>query len=70
MERYVYEHLKKYGNTIITETVYEKMGEKKILADLKKHGFDCIIKIYKHSYHDNLNENIIHQYKNIVLEVK
>lgn len=45
MKRYVYRNLSKYGNCYISENTYKKLGGKKILHDLKMHGYNCNIKI-------------------------
>lgn len=44
LESYIYSNLKNYKNAVIDNAVYKKLGEKKILADLKAHGFDCQIR--------------------------
>lgn len=49
LKPYVYEMLMLHGNTVISESVYTRLGEKTILNDLKKHGFDCYIRIAKHN---------------------
>lgn len=59
MEDYIYKHLKRFGNTIITEKLYNSLGEKKILEDLKTHGFNCEIIIY-----ENIDSD-----KDIIVEV-
>ena len=71
MEKYVYEHLKRYGNTVISEKVYDKMGEKKILKDLKRHGFDCEITVYKYKERDYIGKNVvIRTYRDIIVDIK
>lgn len=57
LKEYVYFHLKKDGNTIIDYKLYKKYGEKKILNELKKKGFNCIIKVVDH------NDDITDRYK-------
>ena len=49
MKPYVYEMLMLHGNTVISESVYDRLGEKTILNDLKKHGLDCYIRITNHN---------------------
>lgn len=49
LKPYVYEMLMLHGNTVISESVYKRLGEKTILNDLKKHGFDCYIRIANHN---------------------
>lgn len=67
LKPYVYEMLMLHGNTVISESVYNRLGEKTILNDLKKHGFDCYIRIARHN--DNFNQwssDSIH----IIIELK
>lgn len=54
MKKYVYDCLEKYGNVSISKNVYDKMGKNKILADLKRHGFECEIDIHVRHKHDVL----------------
>ena len=39
LQNYVYYNLKKYGNTIINEHTYNKLGVEKIKKDLAQNGF-------------------------------
>lgn len=45
LDKYVYKTLKKYGNCVININDLKRYGKKKILKDLKEHGFNCEIKI-------------------------
>ena len=47
LESYIYRNLERYGNCLISNELYEKLGEKKILNDLKNHGLNCIINVVK-----------------------
>ena len=42
LQKYVYENLTYYGNTIVSDIVYNALGEDGILADLKAKGFDNV----------------------------
>jgi hypothetical protein len=42
LQNYVYFNLKKYGNTIIGDVVYERLGKEKIKQDLSQNGFEDI----------------------------
>lgn len=68
LEDYVYRNLKKYSNCYIDEDSYNKMGEKYILSELKKHGYDCVITSYKNPYYDN--DNILSYEINYIIEAK
>ena len=50
LDQYVYNNLRKYGNTIIGESAYKRFGKNKILKDLEKHGFNCNIRIVGERY--------------------
>lgn len=52
LDNYVYENLRKFKNALISEEEYKKLGEKRILEDLKREGFDCEIYIYNHYYNE------------------
>lgn len=71
MKRYVYRNLSKYGNCYISEDTYKKLGGKKILHDLKMHGYNCNIKViksscYKYEHFEPVNDNE----KDIIIEVE
>lgn len=42
---YVYKNLRLYGNSLISNSTYEKYGERLILNELKKNGYDCNLKV-------------------------
>lgn len=44
LDNYVYDNLKKYGNTIISSYDLKRHGKSKIKEDLKRHGFNCNIR--------------------------
>lgn len=44
LKDWVYHSLKEYKNTAISDLTVKKFGEERILADLKKNGFNCTIK--------------------------
>ena len=66
---YVYENLEKYGNTVINDNFYKKIGKKIVLSDLKNNGFDCEIKIYPHLIKDHCGL-IIQNDNDIIIQVK
>jgi len=68
MEDYIYKHLKRFGNTIITENLYNSLGEKKILDDLKEHGFNCEIVIYENIDSDSVGRKNYKE-KDIIVQV-
>lgn len=39
LQNYVYANLEKYGNSVISNAVYEKLGRKKTIEDLEQNGF-------------------------------
>lgn len=39
LQNYVYHNLKKFGNSIVTETLIEKIGKEGIIDDLTRNGF-------------------------------
>lgn len=39
LQRYVYLHLQRYRNSLISYETYEKLGEEEILKDLEMNGF-------------------------------
>lgn len=47
LENYIYRNLDRYGNCLISNSLYKRLGKAKILEDLKLHGFDCEIKVVK-----------------------
>lgn len=47
LESYIYRNLDRYGNCLISNSLYKRLGKAKILEDLKLHGFDCEIKVVK-----------------------
>lgn len=55
LEDYVYRNIKLYGNALIDEETYIKYGPRKILKDLKSHGFKCVIRIFKIKSKDSTN---------------
>ena len=44
---YVYRNLRLYGNCVIPNSLYEKYGERLILNELKKNGYDCNIVVHE-----------------------
>lgn len=68
MEEYIYRHIKKYGNTIISENLYNNLGEKKILEDLKLHGFHCEIIIYNNLDIDSVGKKK-YKHRDIIIQV-
>lgn len=42
LQRYVYDNLKRYGNTIVSQITYNTLGEDGILNDLKENGIDNV----------------------------
>lgn len=52
LDDYIYRNLQKYNNCYIPEDVYKKKGEKFILGELKKNGYDCTITKSKDVYFD------------------
>lgn len=46
---FVYKCLDQFGNTIISTARYSQFGEKRILDELKKHGYICDIVINNHA---------------------
>lgn len=42
---YVYKNLRLYGNSLIPNSTYEKYGERLILNELRKNGYDCDLKV-------------------------
>lgn len=42
---YVYKNLRLYGNSLIPNSAYEKYGERLILNELRKNGYDCDLKV-------------------------
>ncbi len=69
MENYIYRNLKVYGNTYLDNKLYKKMGQKRILDDLKKHGFECEIKIFKSPIIDP-SKKIINIEKDLIIELR
>lgn len=47
LEPYIYRNLDRYGNCLISNSLYKRLGKTKILEDLKQHGFNCEIKVVK-----------------------
>ena len=47
LENYIYRNLDRYGNCLISNSLYKRLGKTKILKDLKQHGFDCEIRKIK-----------------------
>lgn len=47
LEPYIYRNLDRYGNCLISNSLYKRLGKTKILEDLKQHGFNCDIKVVK-----------------------
>lgn len=45
LESYIYRNLDRYGNCLISNNLYKRLGKTKILEDLKLHGFDCEIRV-------------------------
>lgn len=45
LDEYVYKTLKRYGNCVININDLKRYGKKKILKDLKEHGFNCNIRV-------------------------
>ena len=43
LNKYVYENLRKYGNTLVSNETYDTLGEKAIIEDLKANGIDNVI---------------------------
>ena len=68
MEDYIYRHLKRYGNTIISEDLYNSLGEKNILDDLKSHGYNCEIVVYDNTDRDCVG-NTINRDIDIIVQV-
>lgn len=62
------ENIKRFGNTIITENLYNSLGEKKILDDLKAHGFNCEIVIYENIDSDSVGRKNYKE-KDIIVQV-
>ena len=67
LDKYIYRNLEKYGNALISESLYKKLGKSKILKILKEKGFNCNIKIIKLSYIDIFFNN--QNDKDIIIEV-
>ena len=47
INKYMYNCLDKYGNAYLDSKTYNKLGKERILATLKKHGYDCTITEHK-----------------------
>ena len=45
LENYIYRNLDRYGNCLISNSLYKRLGKTKILEDLKQHGFNCDIRV-------------------------
>lgn len=69
LEDYVYKNLEMFGNTVISENAYNRLGEVKILKHLKKKGFKCRIKIYNHKIPNTVMPNVFIDEKDIIIEV-
>ena len=69
MENYIYKYLKIYGNTYLDNKTYRKMGKKRILDDLKEHGFECEIKIFKCPITDP-TKKVINIEKDLIIELR
>lgn len=67
MEEYIYRNLDKYGNCYIDFKTYKKVGKKNMLNDLKKHGFECIIRKEKDHYADS--SGIAFTEEDLIIEV-
>lgn len=68
-DKFVYRNLEKYGNTVISEEEYNRLGEDKILKHLKRKGFKCKIKIYNHKIPNAFMNNFFTDEKDIIIEV-
>lgn len=52
LDDYVYRNLQKYRNCYIDSKIYDKFGEKLLLLELKKKGYNCSISEHKDYYTD------------------
>ena len=43
LESYIYRNLDRFGNCLISNSLYKRLGKEKILNDLKEHGFNCTL---------------------------
>ena len=69
---YVYKNLRLYGNSLIPNSTYEKYGERLILNELRKNGYDCEL-----SVHENIETIWVetkafkkHKIIDVIVEVK
>ena len=69
LKPYVFECLKRYGNTVIGEQTFQKYGEKAILKELSKHGFKCNIRILIHEDVKNGQYDMQPVEKYIIVEI-
>lgn len=73
LDDYVYRNLRSYRNCYITESDYKKIGHKRILKDLKKHGFNCDITVYcnlERTYIDQSGEQIKAYNNDVIISLK
>ena len=60
LDNYIFRNLEKYGNALISESLYKKLGKSKILKILKEKGFNCNIRVVKTPiFHENKSYNDI-----------
>ena len=66
LDNYVYENIERFGNTVISESDYDELGEDKIIKHLRKWGFECKIKVYDHYVVDKVN-NVTTNSRDIII---
>lgn len=47
LDRYIYRNLDRYGNCLISNHLYKKLGKTKILEILKQNGYNCDLRVVK-----------------------
>lgn len=67
LENYIYRNLDRYGNCLISNSLYKRLGKTKILKDLKQHGFNCDIRVIE-TIEKNQIRTLID--KSIIVEIK
>jgi len=67
-DTYILNHIQKYGNCYISDSMYNKLGKTNIINYLKRHGYNCKIAVYKFTQLD-LDENIRKITKDYIIEV-